>query len=208
MTDSTISTTLTATIKRLAAQIKTIGIVAGAVTAVLAIISFFTAHPLATFLKLISFAGVVLMLFSVAVMILTFKKAREVAPPAMLASLAAALIGTFVSLAFARNMPSSALVLFALLAGGALGALWSRTTLLFVDQGRVRMRGTIWYLAVWALTLAVNQSISIMTGRAPVAVACLALAGAGLAIGNTAGLLFRTNKAAAPLHRAKNKSHA
>ena len=41
------------------------------------------------------------------------------------------------------------------------------------------MRGTIWYLAVWALTLALNQSISIMTGRAPVIVSCLALAGAG-----------------------------
>ncbi len=206
MTGSTISAILTATLKRLAAQIKTIGIVVGAAAAVLAIVSFFTAHPLVTFLKLISFAGVLLMLFSVAMMILTFKKAREVVPAAMLASLVAALIGTFVSLAFARSMPSSALVLLVLLAGGALGALWSRTTLLFVDQGRIRMRGTIWYLAVWALTLAVNQSMSIMTGRAPVVVSCLALAGAGLAIGNTSGLIFRANKASAPLLRAKNRA--
>ena len=208
MAESTIATTLTATIKNLAAQIKTIGIVAGAIVVVLAIVSFLTAHPLATFLKLVSFAGVVLMLFSVAVMILTFKKAREVVPAAMLASLAAALIGTLISLTFAHAVPSSTLILLALLVGGGLGALWSRTTLLFVDQGRIRMRGTIWYLAVWALTLAINQGVSIMTGRAPLIVSCLALAGAGLAIGNTAGLIFRANKAAAPLHRARSKSRA
>lgn len=208
MTDSSIAATVTATFKNLLARIKTIGLVASGVVLVLAITSFFTAHPLATFLKLVSFAGVALMLLSVAVMILTFKKAREVASAALIASLVAALIGTVVSLAFARSVPSSALVLLSLAAGGVLGALWSRTNLLFIDKGRVRMRGTVWYLAVWALTLAVNQGVSIMTGRAPVVVSCLALAGAGLAIGNTAGIIFRASKAAAPLQRMRSKSHA
>ena len=207
MTDASIVATVTATFKNLVARSKTIGLVAGGVVLVLAVVSFLTPHPLATFLKLISFAGVVLMLFSVAVMILTFKKAKEVVPAAMIASLGAALVGTFVSLVFARTVPSSTLVLLSLVAGGVLGVLWASTNILFIDKARVRMRGTIWYLAVWAITLAVNQGVSIMTGRTPVVVSCLALAGAGLAIGNTAGIIFRANKAAAPLQRSRSKMH-
>ena len=207
MTGSTFMATITATIKSLVAQIRMMAIVAGAAVAVLAVISFFTAHPLATFLRLVSFAGVGLMLLGVSVMILTFKKAREVAPAAMLASLAAALTGTFVSLAFAQTVPHRTLVLFALIVGGVLGAVWSRTTLLFVDGKSIRMRGTIWYLAVWALTLALNQGVAIVTGRTPLATALLALFGAGIAIGNTLGLILRAKKAVTLVQPAGSQSH-
>jgi hypothetical protein len=207
VTGSTFTATITATIKSLVAQIRMMAIVAGAAAAVLAVISFFTAHPLATFLRLVSFAGVGLMLFGVAVMILTFKKAREVVPAALLVSLAAALIGTFVSLAFAQTVPHRTLVLFALIVGGVLGAVWSRTTLLFVDGRSIRMRGTIWYLAVWALTLALNQSVAIVTGRTPLATALLALFGAGIAIGNTLGLILRARTAKALIQAAGSQSH-
>ena len=79
---------------------------------------------------------------------------RNQAPRAHFDELAAALLGTFVSLALMYILPPTGLIVLALLMGGVLGALWSRTTRLFVDGKRVRMCGTAWYLAVWALTLA------------------------------------------------------
>lgn len=207
MTGTDFVSAIKSTIKGLISQIKAIGIAAGALAGAFAVISLFTAHPLATFLRLVSWAGVIMMLLGAAVMILTFKRARDVVPAALLASLTAALIATFISLAFVRFLPPGGWMLIAVLAGAAIGAVWSRTTLLFVDERRLRIKGTIWYLAVWALTLALNQGVAIVTGRTPMTTILLALAGAGIACGNTLGLILRTRKAAALLRPARSEHH-
>lgn len=207
MTEPSISATLAATFESLVGSIKTIGLVTGAVLVLFALVSFFGPHPLATFLKLMSLAGVALMLFSTAVMILTLKKARDLAPTTLLGSLAVTLLATFVSLAFMSFLPPKGFVILALLVGGGLGVLWSRTARLFVDGKRIRMRGTVWYLAVWALALALNQGFAAVTGRTPIAMTLLTIAGAGLAVGNTLAILWRARRAAAVLQIAGSSGH-
>lgn len=197
----------TATIKNLVAQYRSMAVKAAAGVGVLAVVCLFTANPFATFFRLVTFAGIGLMLISIVVMILTFKKAREVASAALLASLAVALLSTFVMLWFMPFAPPWGLMILAVLAGGLAGAAWSRTTRFFIDGGRLRMCGTIWYLAVWALTLAFNQGGAIITGRTPVAMTLLTLAGAGIATGNTLGLILRTRKTAVLLRSTGSGHH-
>jgi len=196
-----------AVIASVVSQIRSIAIVGGAALAAMAVISVFTEHPLAMFFRLLSYCGIALMLLSAAAMILTFKKARDVAPAMMLGSLAVALLSTLVSLAFIRILPAKGWMVVALLLGGALGVLWARTARLFVDGQRIRMCGTAWYLAVWALTLALNQGFTAMTGHSAWAMSLLPLAGAGLAIGNTLAILWRAHRASVVLHLAGRAGH-
>lgn len=185
-------------------QIKSIATLTGVLIAVFAGIALCSANPLATLFKLVSVAGIVLMLLSIGAMILTFNKATEVEPVALLAALVVVLLGTMVTLRFTYGRPTPAVMLLSLLAGGVLGFVWSRTSAFFIVGRRIRMKGSIWSLAVWALTLALNQAVVLVIGHAPTTVICLALTGAGVTAGNTVGLLLRARRAAALLAGADN----
>jgi hypothetical protein len=189
-------------------SVKQIVVIGGGLLVALIAVSFLTANPLATFLRLLSLAGVVLMLLSVAAMLLTFRTARQVAPAALLASLVTTLVSTFLALAIAGAMPSRLVTIVALLGGGLLGAAWSLTPLLSIDGAGVRMRGTTWYLAVWALLFAASQGVATFVGRTPVIVAILTLIGVGLAGGNTLGLLWRIQRTGAAARSLENDGHA
>jgi len=188
---------------------KHIVVFGGGLLAALIAVSFLTGNPLATFLRLLSLAGVVLMLLSVAAMLLTFRTARQVAPAALLASLVVTVISTFLALAIAGAIPSRLATIVALLGGGGLlGAAWSLTPRLSIDGAGVRMRGTTWYLAVWALLFAASQGVATFAGRTPIIIAILTLVGVGLAGGNTLGLLWRIQRTAAAAKSLGSDGHA
>ena len=189
-------------------SVKQLVVFGGGLIVVLIAVSFLTANPLATFLWLLSLAGVALMLLSVAAMLLTFRIARQVAPAALLAALVVTMISTFLTLAISGAIPSGLATIVALLGGGLLGAAWSSTTRLSVDGARVRMRGTIWYLAVWALIFAASQGAAILTGRTPIVISILTLVGVGLAAGNTLGLIWRIRQSKASARSLGNDGHA
>jgi hypothetical protein len=173
----------------------------------LGLISLASSNPLAAFFRYLSWAGTGMLLFSVFMMILTFRRARAVEPPALLVSLVTCLLSTFVSLGFSHSLPSWRAALIAFAAGGLLGAAWSLTTLLFVDGSSLRMRGTAWYLGVWALTLALNQILATASGHAPVVATALTLIGVGVAVGNTLGLITRAKQAEALIKTAGSEGH-
>jgi len=189
-------------------SVKQIVVLGGGLLVALIAVSFLTANPLATFLRLLSLAGVVLMLLSVAAMLLTFRTARQVAPAALLAALVMTLVSTFLALAIAGAMPSRLATIVALLGGGLLGAAWSLTPLLSIDGAGVRMRGTTWYLAVWALVFAASQGVATFAGRTPIIIAILTLVGVGLAGGNTLGLLWRIQRTGAAAKSLGSDGHA
>jgi len=151
--------------------------------------------PLRMFFRLLSLAGTALMLLSVALMLVTFRRARVLAPAALLTTLLASLISTGLSLILsgAAVDPVSAI---AITAGGlAMGVGWSLTTLLFIDGEIVRGRGTPWHLMVWALSLAVNQVVAVTGAGNPATATLMMLAGAGLTIGHSLGLIVRVRQA-------------
>jgi hypothetical protein len=149
------------------------------------------ADPLATFLRVISIGAVVLMVLSVAIMLLTFRKARKISPLMLSISVAISVLClTIYSLILNVSM-SFGLWMLALIAGGALGVAWSITNTLFNDAGTIKARGNIWYLAIWAAVFAINQLVTIVTGRPPFIAIVMLLISTGLVLGNTGGILRR-----------------
>ena len=168
-----------------------------AALAALAIVSLFFAHPLQTFFRLISIAGTAMLILSVVMMVLTFRKAKTIEPVALLLALAISVVGTLFSLWFGGRLPATPMLLAAAVAGSLIGVGWSLTTLLFIDNTEIRGRGTAWYLVIWGLTFAMNQIGALVFGHVPSAITLLMLASAGLTVGNTLGLVVRVQRVAA-----------
>lgn len=173
------------------------GAMLAAALAVLALISLFFESPLQTFLRLISIAGTAMLILSVVMMVLTFRKAKTIEPFALLLALGISIFGTLISLWFGGRTPATSMLLAALLAGSLIGVAWSLTTLLFIDNTEIRGRGTAWYLVIWGLTFAMNQIGGLVFGHVPSAMTLLMLAGVGLNVGNTLGLVVRVQRVAA-----------
>jgi hypothetical protein len=167
-----------------------------AALAPLAIVSLFFANPLQAFFRLISIGGTAMLILSVVMMVLTFRKAKTIEPVALLLALAISVVGTLFSLWFGGRPPATSMVLAAIVAGSLIGVGWSLTTLLFIDNAEIRGRGTAWYLVIWGLTFAMNQIGALIFGHIPSAMTLLMLASAGLTAGNTLGLVVRVQRVA------------
>ena len=178
-----------------AAQAKQIAMFCGATSAVLAIVSVFTAHPVATFFWLLSYLGIAMTLFSAALMLVTFRSARALVPTALAVVMATTILASALSLWLANGRPSWLFAGAALAAGVALGGYWSTTLLIFVDNGVARGRGSLWYLAVWAGVLALNQIATGFLGFTPDVGGPGVVFAAGVSLGNSLGLIVRTTLA-------------
>jgi len=142
-------------------------------------------------LKIASILGIVLLLFSVLIMLLTYRKAKKISPLSLILSM---LISLTSLLIYTELLHVRLPLLFwvVALAGGVLvGIGWSLTSRLVRVQGLIKSQGDIWYLVVWALVFALNQLVVIITGR-PVQVAMvMLLASTGLVMGNSSSILVR-----------------
>lgn len=176
--------------------------IAAAGLVLLAIASLFTDNPAGTFFKVLSLLGTGLLLMSVALMIVTFRKAKAVVPGALIVSLLTTLATLGVQLLIANARPDFALGGLVFVAGILVGQGWSRTTLFFIDGDAVRSRGTAWYLAVWAATFLLNQLLRIFSGGVPAAGVVALLVATGIAAGNITGQLLRYRRATKMLSQA------
>jgi hypothetical protein len=170
------------------------GLMAGGGLLLILAASFLSSEPMATFFRVLSLAGTGMLLFSVLMMILTFRKASTVKPGALLVSLSITLVTMSVQMLVSPALPPMIVGLLAFAAGGMIGFGWSRTRLFFVDTDQVRCRGTAWYLVVWAGTFALNQLMGSLAGGAPAAVAGSLLVGSGIVLGSTGEQLLRWRK--------------
>ena len=181
--------------------IKLVILAAGGLVLILAA-SFLTANPQATFFRVLSLVGTLMLLFSVMTMILTFRKASTVKPGALLVSLSVALGALSVQMLMSPALPPVALNILAFAGGSLVGFGWSRTRLFFVDGAEVRCRGTAWYLAIWGGTFALHQLMSVLAGGAPLAVASSLLVGSGIVLGSTGEQFFRWKRISNQIGRA------
>lgn len=161
----------------------------------LAIGSLFTDNPAGTFFRVLSLLGTGLLLMSVAMMIVTFRKAKAVVPGALIVSLATTLATLGVQLLISSARPDAAIGGLVFLSGLLVGQGWSRTTLFFIDGDTVRSRGTAWYLAVWAVTFLINQVLRQFSGGVPAVGMFALLFATGIAAGNITGQLLRYRRA-------------
>jgi hypothetical protein len=146
-------------------------------------------------LRLFGIAATAVFVLSVVVMLLTFRRARRLntstlVVPALLSLAILVLYGLLL-----RAMPSAGWMVASLVAGTAIGAVWARTQALFrARDGAIRSRGSLWYLAVWAAVLTLNQLVMLVAGRSSPALMGLLVFSTGVAIGNGLVLLRRVRR--------------
>lgn len=171
----------------------------------MAVASLFSEAPVSMFFRLLSLAGTAMLLFSVVMMILVFRKASQVKPGALVVSLGVTLAALAVQLAFRGALPSPVAALLAFMAGGIIGAGWSRTRLFFIDGEIVRCRGTAWYLAVWGAVFALNQFMAALAAGIPAAMTGALLVGSRVVAGSTVEQLVRYYRVAHLVQHRRNE---
>jgi hypothetical protein len=131
---------------------------------------------------------------AVAVMLRTFRRARALRPAALRVSIAVGLLVLALYSALLGVAPPAAAVVLGVPLGLLAGVLSSRTRRLFLVDGEVQGQGGILSLAVWGLTLALNQAVIIGTGHAPRALLGFLVVGTAMAVGGQLSLLRRVRR--------------
>lgn len=137
------------------------------------------------FFKVVSLLGIALTVGSIFVMLLTYKKSREIKPGAMAVSVAMSAACLLVYSLFLKSGLGVLVWLLGLAVGAGAGVGWSLVTPLFREGAAVKRAGNIWYLAVWGAIFVLNQSLILAMGRSPAISMMLLIFGTGLVIGNS-----------------------
>lgn len=142
-------------------------------------------------MKLVSVGATLLFLAGVVLMLLTFRRARTLKTSSLVIPMAVSLLVLFLYGVFLGATPSMGWLLLGLVVGGLLGALWARTHRLFVAGGHVRSQANLWFLAIWALVLSLNQLVLLVSNRSSRVLVALLVVSTGVALGNGLVLLAR-----------------
>jgi len=146
-------------------------------------------------LRLFALAATGLFLLATAVMLRTFRRARRVTAASLLVPALLSLAILVLYCVLLRAAPSVAWFLVSFVAGGALGSVWARTHRLFRGRdGAVRSQANIWYLAVWAAVLSLNQLAVLAAGRGSRVLVGLLVFATGIAAGNAIALFRRLRR--------------
>jgi hypothetical protein len=134
---------------------------------------------------------VALFALSALLLVFTFRRPRRISVTALLLAM---LIGALTPAVFAlliRYRPGPWVLVAMGCLGLATGILWSRSTRIYVAQGQIMARNSVWYLAVWGGLLAITQLVSIVTNRPPGVVMALLIMSTGTVVGMNGSLLLR-----------------
>ena len=143
------------------------------------------------FLRLVAIGGTVLFVFSIVMMLLTFRKAKKIAPAPLVISMIMSLVTLWIYALFLGVHFSSTVKFMGLLSGILVGIGWALTTPVRSNNGVVEREGNAWYLAVWGLVFAINQLAAAITGRPPQIGMVLLLLGTGIVLGNSGTFIAR-----------------
>ncbi len=144
------------------------------------------------FFRVLSALGVLLTLVSVAAMVRSARKAKTVSIRAQILAMAISLLSVGVFAAFLGANAGVIVWLLAPLLGGFVGVAWSFTARLTLEDGAVRRRGGVLYLALWGFLLVAQQCLAVALGRVPAFGMALLLLGTGVVLGQSAMLILRT----------------
>jgi len=134
-------------------------------------------------MKIISIVFLMVFILSVAFLIFTFRKPKKVSIFSLILAVLISLITLTVFSLFINYRPSPLLLVVMGLAGLCIGVVWSQSTRVYVENGKVMSRNSIWYLVVWGGVFALTQLISIVTQRPPSIIMALLVMSTGSIIG-------------------------
>ncbi|MDI6741668.1 MAG: zinc ribbon domain-containing protein [Smithella sp.] len=134
-------------------------------------------------MKIISVVFLIIFILSVTFLIFTFRKPKKVSIFSLVIAMLISLITLTVFSLFINYRPSLLLLAAMGLAGLCIGVIWSQSTRVYVENGKVMSRNSIWYLVVWGGVFALTQLISIVTQRPPSIIMALLVMSTGSIIG-------------------------
>lgn len=132
------------------------------------------------FLKVVSYFFLFLFILSVALMFLTWRKAKFVKPKWVLFGQAVALVSLWVFTKLSHNPLGAWGWNLIFLGGLAGGYFYGRTVKVKSSEKGVMMNYTLPYLITWAALLFATQFLTISTGRVPIVVLGLSVLNTGV----------------------------
>ncbi len=160
--------------------------------AIAGLLLFFLSRPL--FFRMLSLGSTALLIGTVTIMVITFRKAKTVSAVSLTISM---LVSAFCLMIYSRLINadvSNLSSIMALCSGLVIGVGWSLTSRLLLTPKGVKRRGGIGYLIVWGGIFAMNQITSLVTGRPPRLAMVLLFMSSGLMIGHNLSLLMRSER--------------
>jgi hypothetical protein len=142
-------------------------------------------------MKTISAMLLLVFVLSVALLILSFRKPKKISVLSLILAILVSLITLTVFSFLIRYHPSIWLLVAMGCAGLLIGIVWSQTTRIYVENGKVMSRNSVWYLVVWGAIFALTQLISIVTNRPPPVIMALLIMSTASVIGMNGRIIRR-----------------
>jgi hypothetical protein len=142
-------------------------------------------------MKTISTMLLLVFVLSVTLLILTFRKPKKISVFSLVLAILMSLITLTVFSLLIRYHPSIWLLIAMGSAGLSTGIVWSQTTRIYVENGKVMSRNSVWYLVVWGAIFALTQLISIVTNKPPPVIMALLIMSTASVIGMNGRIIRR-----------------
>ena len=144
------------------------------------------------FYTVVGWASIPIIILSALVMVRSVGRERFLRARGLVIGIAVGVLALWLYVAILDVALLTFLSWILLLAGGVLGAFWSRSTALRRRAGGVVARRSVWYLVAWAVSLAATQAL-VMAGTAEMVSYGLSTVffTTGLTLGQNGDLLVR-----------------
>ena len=158
-------------------------------------------------MKTVSAIFLIIFILSVLFLIFTFRKPKKVSILSLILAMVVSLITLTVYSFFIYYRPSILLLIAMGSAGLFIGIIWSQSTHVYVENGKVMSRNSIWYLVVWGGVFALTQLTSIVTKRPPSIIMALLIMSTGSIIGMNGRIIGKCFSARSSLGAPEESSH-
>lgn len=143
------------------------------------------------FYRCVAWAGTLLMVLSVAVMVLTCRRAKRVTALSLFVPIIVSAITACIYVGLLRAPLATGQLLGFAIVGGLAGVGCGLAGQFFRRDGQVRMSGTAWHIIAWGSVLALNQCVLIVVGHEPVVMLLPLIVLTGLTVGRCGMTLVR-----------------
>ena len=141
--------------------------------------------------KIIGWLSIPLLIFSVWMMIRTLKKERTITILRLLLQVAIGMVMLIVYVVFLKVSPPTTWSWGLIVVGLLIGLFQSRTTSMWVDQGKVLGKRSVWFLVVWAAAFSITQLLALMGQSVAASYGLLTVyLATGLSVGANFGLMI------------------
>jgi hypothetical protein len=147
--------------------------------------------------QILGYLSIPMLLLSLFAMVKSLNRQRPIIPRGLLIQLGISIVFLVVYSLLLNVSPPTILSYGLMGTGITFGSFWSRTTKLSIKKGAVYGKRSIWYMAIWVLSIAITQTLAMTSTQELVAYGLSTIyLTTGIAIGTNLRLLFQQRRLA------------